>query len=188
MLDEAYFKNPECVEQFLYAKFLGKSMVIIEENNIMKQCKSYFKGCDILLKMPMTEDSPTPEYLLKKIKEEIKKRKNKGSNQEKDMRLIFELKINSDLKCNWCNRKIEDGDYINLDSECKFEIKDGLITIHHHHTSLYHNECVIEGYPEDIEDNIKIISQGYILCLRDIPCEKCSYFIKKCEWDLKKTD
>ena len=74
MIDEGFFNNPECVEQFLYAKMVDKPMVFLEENNELKKHPELIKGCDILLKLPLTEDDPTPEELEKKINKAWKKR------------------------------------------------------------------------------------------------------------------
>ncbi len=83
MLDEEYLNNYECLEQFLYAKFLKKPMVILEENNILNKFPNLTFGCDILLKLPLTENTPTPEVLTKKIKEALKKREKIWERKKK---------------------------------------------------------------------------------------------------------
>ena len=75
MLDEGYLNNYECLEQFLYAKFLKKPMVILEDDNILNKFPNLTFGCDILLRLPLTENSPTSEELTKKIKEALQQRK-----------------------------------------------------------------------------------------------------------------
>ena len=82
MLDEGYLNNYECLEQFLYAKFLKKPMVILEENNILNKFPNLTFGCDILLKLPLTENTPTPEVLTKKIKEALKERESEPSRSK----------------------------------------------------------------------------------------------------------
>lgn len=82
MLDEEYLNDLECLEQFFYAKFLKKPIVILEENNILKKFPNLTFGCDILLKLPLTENSPIPEELTKKIKEALKNRESKISSKK----------------------------------------------------------------------------------------------------------
>lgn len=77
MLDEGYFDKPKCLEQFLYAKFLKKPMVILEEDNILEKYSPYVMGCDIMLKLPLTNEEPRPEILLSKIKEALRERNKK---------------------------------------------------------------------------------------------------------------
>jgi hypothetical protein len=74
MLYEGYFDDYECIEQFLYAKFLKKPMVILEENNILEKYSSYVRGCDVLLKLHVTT---SPEELTNKIKQALSKRNKK---------------------------------------------------------------------------------------------------------------
>ncbi|KKM74596.1 hypothetical protein LCGC14_1398700 [marine sediment metagenome] len=75
MLDEGYLNNYECLEEFLYAKFLKKPMVVLEEDKILNKFPNLTFGCDILLRLPLTENSPTSEELTKKIKEALQQRK-----------------------------------------------------------------------------------------------------------------
>lgn len=80
LLDKGYFNNSDRIEQFLYAKFLKKPMVILEENGILEEYSSYLRGCDIILKLPLTED--LPKDLTNKIKRALKKRnKNIKKNE-----------------------------------------------------------------------------------------------------------
>lgn len=74
---EGYLNDIECLEQFLYAKFLKKPMVILEENNALKPYSKLMEGCDILLKLQLTKDEPIPKDLTIKIKKALQKR-NRG--------------------------------------------------------------------------------------------------------------
>ena len=75
MLDESYLTNPKCLEKFLYAKICNKPMIILEENNALSKFPALIEGCNIILKLPLTKESPTHEELEQKIKEALKKRK-----------------------------------------------------------------------------------------------------------------
>ena len=83
ILDEGYLNDLECLEQFFYAKFLKKPMVILEENNILKKFPNLTFGCDILLKLPLTKNSHVPEELTKKIKTALKNRETEVSRKKK---------------------------------------------------------------------------------------------------------
>lgn len=47
IIDENYYDDPDCIEQFLYAKNLGKPMILYIKRGIKKIITDIFKGCDI---------------------------------------------------------------------------------------------------------------------------------------------
>lgn len=75
IIDEGFLNNIETLEQFLYAKFLKKPIIILEENNALEKIPKLTEGCDILLRVHLAKDEPPPKDLSKRIKEALKQRK-----------------------------------------------------------------------------------------------------------------
>jgi hypothetical protein len=47
IIEEHYYDDPDCIEQFLYAKNLGKPMILYIKKGINKIITELFKNCDI---------------------------------------------------------------------------------------------------------------------------------------------
>ena len=75
IIDEGFLNNIECLEQFLYAKFLKKPVVILEEDNALERFPKLTEGCDIILKLHLAKDESPPKDLSKKIKDAWQQRK-----------------------------------------------------------------------------------------------------------------
>jgi len=75
IIDEGFLNNIETLEQFLYAKFLKKPVVILEEDNALERFPKLTEGCDILLRVHLAKDEPPPKDLSKKIKDAWQQRK-----------------------------------------------------------------------------------------------------------------
>lgn len=49
IIGECYYDDPDCIEQFLYAKNLGKPMILYIKKGINEIITDLFKNCDIKL-------------------------------------------------------------------------------------------------------------------------------------------